>query len=56
MKNARTLEPRSHAARRAAQRITPVALACATLLFAATEIHAQQADQSVVVTGIRRAI
>ena len=59
MTNARTLETRPHAARRAAQRfsaVTPVALACATLLFAAAEAQAQQADQAVVVTGIRRAI
>jgi iron complex outermembrane receptor protein len=51
--------PQRRRPHQALQAITPVALACATLVMCAAPVSAQQADgatQSVVVTGIRRAI
>jgi iron complex outermembrane receptor protein len=45
-----------HLPRRTTFRTQPVALACAVLMLGSAAAEAQQADQSVVVTGIRRGI
>lgn len=54
MKNSHVHRPQVPS--RAALRARPVAVACAVLMLGSAAAEAQQAEQSVVVTGIRRAI